>query len=365
MNCNKCGKDIADASLYCSWCGARQAAAPVHHRRCNGLGSAYKRADRAGWTAQVTLGSRLNASGKVQYVYHRKSGFRTKKEALEYVAAYNGSREKKCPALLQCWEQYESAGYTQLSNDKRTAYRIAWKRWKKLEFCKIQDITTADLQEQINSQVSTYYPAKDMRDLMSHFFKQAEIDGFVARNLAKYIVLPPKTEVIPNPFTREEQEKLWEDYAAGNWWTGYILLMIYTSMMPGEVMGCRKECVNLENHTIVGAGKKTAVRKNTAIVLADIIIPVVQCLMENTPGDKLIRINKDRFYKNFHVTIDRLQLRKDLTPYSCRHTTATALVAADIQPSVIQAVMRHAKFSSTQRYIHVTNDAALSAVNKL
>lgn len=55
----------------------------------------------------------------------------------------------------------------------------------------------------------------------------------------------------------------------------------------------------------------------------------------------------------------------DLTPYSCRHSTATALALDDIAPSVIQKVMRHAKFTTTQQYIHVDVAPMLDAVNKM
>ena len=54
-----------------------------------------------------------------------------------------------------------------------------------------------------------------------------------------------------------------------------------------------------------------------------------------------------------------------LKPYSCRHTTATALALGNIAPSVIQEVMRHTKFSTTQRYIHPDMTAAHAAVNAM
>ena len=55
---------------------------------------------------------------------------------------------------------------------------------------------------------------------------------------------------------------------------------------------------------------------------------------------------------------------RPLTPYACRHTTASALTLQDIPPSVIQEVMRHTKFTTTQRYIHIGVAPMLDAVNK-
>ena len=73
-------------------------------------------------------------------------------------------------------------------------------------------------------------------------------------------------------------------------------------------------------------------------------------------------MTKDRFYPAFHDALARCGAR-NLKPYSCRHTTATALALGNIAPSVIQEVMRHTKFSTAQRYIHPHMTAAHAAVN--
>ena len=94
------------------------------------------------------------------------------------------------------------------------------------------------------------------------------------------------------------------------------------------------------------------------------IVPVLEDLMSRTEGDKLIRINKDRFYKVFYETVEAAGCRK-LPPYSCRHTAATALAKENIPPSVIQKIMRHASFTTTQHYIHIDTDPMHQAVNRL
>ena len=73
-------------------------------------------------------------------------------------------------------------------------------------------------------------------------------------------------------------------------------------------------------------------------------------------------MTKDRFYPAFHDALARCGAR-NLKPYSCRHTTATALALGNIAPSVIQEVMRHTKFSTAQRYIHPDMTASHAAVN--
>lgn len=233
-----------------------------------------------------------------------------------------------------------------------------------LHFTRIDFLTVKDIQSVINEKAPTFYPARDIKDLTSIFFQMAMADQFVSVNLAEFLVLPDLEEKEREAFTIDEVSKLWSDYEAGNWWTGYILLMCYTGIMPGELMAALKESVNFEEKQIVGAGKKTKVRKATPIALADEIIPVIQDLFEHTPGDKIIRINKDNFYDTYYETLERAGVRR-LTPYSCRHTTATTLANANIAPSVIQKVMRHAKFTTTQKYIHIDMEPMREAVNRI
>ena len=57
--------------------------------------------------------------------------------------------------------------------------------------------------------------------------------------------------------------------------------------------------------------------------------------------------------------------RRDLNPYSCRHTTATEAVKKGVELPVVQQIMRHSKLASTQRYIHVSTEAAHKAINSL
>ncbi len=55
-----------------------------------------------------------------------------------------------------------------------------------------------------------------------------------------------------------------------------------------------------------------------------------------------------------------------MTPYSCRHTTATALaITENIAPETVRKVMRWTTTSQLKRYAHPNDSAALAAVNTL
>ena len=365
MICKKCKKDVPDGR-YCIACGADQSASKKTRPRTrpNGTGTAYKRGST--WTAQVTVGIKRDPdTGRVQQVRRTKGGFKTKREALEFCQKLaNAAMPKKHVTFGDLWEQYEKTKYRQLSTSKQCSYRTALKRIGDMIYTRIDAVTIADLQGLVDG--LTFYCAQDIKSILRHMYRIAMMQGWTSRDLSEYIVLPPKNETERTPFSDEEIRAIWRGYDGGDTWAGYILLMIYTGMMPGELLHCRKDMIHLGSHQIIGAGLKTAERKNRPIVIADFLMPVVQALIDYT-GDAplLCDTYKKAFYKKYYDCLDRCGCRK-LTPYSCRHTTATACaVGAKIAPSVIQRIMRHAQLSTTQLYIHPDESAVLDAINTL
>ena len=365
MVCVKCSEEIPEQSNFCPWCGKAQVKKQGTKKRANGTGSVYKRGNT--WVAEFRANS-YDEEGKLKYNRSRKCGFKTKTSAIEHlhVLSEEVSRHKNriAPTVAELWDRYSKGEMLKKSKSIQTKYKIAYDRWTPLKGYKIDEIVTADLQKVVADAVDTYYPAKDMRDLMSNLYKIALPDQYISSNLAPYITLPDLEPSEPEPYTTEEILAIWADYGEGNMIAGYMLLMIYSGMMPGELCNLRKDNIDWEKSQILGIGLKTKERKTTPIAIADFIVPVLADLCEKSRGDKVLTMNRWNFYTEFHETEKKIGIR-DLTPYACRHTTATALAAGNIAPSVIQKVMRHAKFTTTERYIHISSDLQREAINTI
>jgi len=58
-------------------------------------------------------------------------------------------------------------------------------------------------------------------------------------------------------------------------------------------------------------------------------------------------------------------LASDITPHVLRHTFATQLQAKAVDPTVIQELMGHSSFATTQRYLHPSHELKQDAVDRL
>ena len=339
--------------------------------RGNGQGCAYQRPGQKTWTACVTVGWRKpNDLSRPRIPIKRtKGGFKTKKEALEYcqtLLAGGYMKQKEAPRLSEYWQQYADNALLKLGKDKQSAYRTAWNKLSPIHDARVDALTVEILQQTVSSVAKSYYTQKDCRTVLKRLYERAHAEGYVHAILPDYVELVPLEEAEQIPFSPDEQQSLWKLYESGNMDAAIPLLMIYTGLMPGEAQLLKVEHIDLEARTMYGMNLKTKVRKKTPVVLADCILPVVEDLIENAmPSGNIWPRNQSAWYARYYAAIEKAGCRK-LPPYSCRHTTATALaVDANVAPQIAKRVMRWSTAKMLDRYAHPDLADALEAVNAL
>ena len=83
------------------------------------------------------------------------------------------------------------------------------------------------------------------------------------------------------------------------------------------------------------------------------------------PSGFIWKRNEDAWYADYYSALEAAGCRR-LTPYSCRHTTATALaVTKNIAPHTVKKIMRWSTTAMLDRYAHPDHKDALKAVNRL
>lgn len=337
--------------------------------RGNGQGTAYKRGQT--WTACVTIDWVLPADPNKpkRPIRRTKGGFTTKRDALAYcptLLAGGYERPAEAPRLSAYWKTYSEGDMLKLARNTQSAYRTAWNRMKSLHDIRVNTITVELLRAVVSEACKTYDTMKDCKDLLSNLFTLAAADDFAKRELPSFIVLPEHEEKERIPFNSDEQKKIWKAYDNGDMRAAVHLLMIYSGMMPGEAQKLKVENIDMKNRIIIRSGIKTKVRKKTPIVIAESILPVVQDLIDHAqPSGYIWKRNEKAWYENYYALLEETGCRR-LTPYSCRHTTATALaVDQKVAPQTIKKIMRWSTAKMLDKYAHPDTSDALAGVDMI
>ena len=369
LTCPRCSREIPDDSMLCCYCGRTIVRKPLSkiHQRPNGTGCAFQRKGQKTWTAQYTVptGWYLDDKGKRHRKYKTKGGFKTKADALNYIETLRKESDRKpCPPLSEYWNQYSEGDLLKLGPDKILAYKLAWRRMESLSYRKVDTISLKEMQECIDSQTKTYYPAKDMKQLFKKLFARAAAEKYVDKDLPEFIALPELEEGEQTPFTVEEQKALWKCYESGYRDAAIPLIMIYTGMMTGEMEKLQQSMIRWDENLIVGVSMKTKVRKKSPVFFPDDIKPLLADLYAGT--DKpIFTKHKTDIYNRYYAALAAAGTRK-LVPYSCRHTTATRLaIDKTIAPQTVKKVMRWSTSKLLDRYAHPDYNDAINAMQAL
>lgn len=363
MNCLKCKAEIPDESKFCMFCGASQEPKQKSvKKRGNGQGSVYKLSN-GNYAAVATLGYYIDENGKKKRKTVQRE-FKKKSDAIAALPTLKLIRPTVVDMSLHDLHKAYTDGkdYNALSDSQRCKLGIAWKRLAALEFVMISKITVDDLQTVIDKETSTYYPAHDMKVMLSHLYDIAIRKEIVTHKKSDYIDLPDAPKAKRECWTKEEVDALWKDYETHPF-TGYILIMCYAGLRYGELATILIENIHLDENYMIG-GIKTEAGIDREIPIHKRIKPIVESIIPSR-RKKLLEMNEDNFYDRYWETIRRTGLR-ELPPQTCRHFYFSSMTAAGIQGGIIAETGGHSSYLTTMKnYVRIPLKDKLKAVNRI
>ena len=362
MLCIKCRREIPENSVFCNFCGKKQATEKRRSRkRANKQGSVYKLSGNRAKPYAVVLPATYDSEGNKKQSYY--GYYATKTEALNALndVISKGVTDNIGLSLTQIFNEWKTLKFRELSKSAVSNYNAAFKFFEPIKDKKFKDIRAIDVQQLVDSAVElgkSRATCEKIRNLYSQLCQYAMSIDLITQNYAKFLVMPTMEKAEKEPFTREEVEKI---AAAAEYDETAMIIMIffYTGFRINELFQLTKENIHLENDIpyFIG-GMKTEAGKDRIIPIHSRILPYVKhfaqkeskYLIPNTKGGMTHyrRFKDDRYFP----LLEKLGIKRR-TPHCTRHTFATGLQAKDTKPEDIIRLMGHTDYkTTTENYIH-------------
>lgn len=361
MTCKKCGKEIPEDSIFCSYCGTRQIVKRSRRMHANGTGTVYKRGKT--WTASVTVGWKDTGNHFVP-IKRTKGGFPTKKDALDHRATLltTKSKEVKKFTFLQVYELWEASYKKNIGGSTLGCYRAAKKYYSDIFHMKFEDIGLDDLQDCVDNCPKGKRTKENMKALGSLLYKYALPRHIADMDYAHFINCGDGKKGTWAAFSLEQVEIIQK--AIGKVpFADYIYCMIYTGFRPNEMLSLTRDAYNPVDNTLIG-GLKTEAGINRIITLSPQITPIIREMIARAnpyifPKKDGTLMRDDYFREEcFYPALAALGIqqipekedRPFYVPYSCRHTFANLMKNVQGSDTDKAALMGHANPIMTKYY---------------
>lgn len=361
-------------------------------------GSIFKRTDDDRWVAMISL-----ATGKRASFYGK-----TRQEVQRKLAAAQRDQEQGLPVLSdrQTMAQYL---VTWLDSIRPTMEASTWTRHREyVQLHIVPAVGTVRLRDLSAQQVQQLYAQRLAAGLSSstvhHLhatlhkaLKDAERLGLVARNVTKLVNVPRMAETEIHPLTREQARTLLDTVDETRWEALYVMALA-TGMRLGELLGLRWADLELDTRPTalvhvraqlkrvegdwVWKEPKTK-RSRRQIALPETVIEVLRrhhsrqdaervrlgpaytdydLVFCTQTGGPLIARN---VYRNCMGLLDKAKLPR-IRFHDLRHTTATLLLSARVNPKIVSEMLGHASIAITlDIYSHVLPDMQQDAATAM
>lgn len=331
-------------------------------RRGNGDGSIIKLSGkrRRPYAVRVTVG--WSDTGKQIYKY---IGYYTgKREANAALRAYLVNpydvtvTQTTLKEIFNAWLKN-----TNLKPVTISGYKSAFNQSYNIHNLKIRDVNMSDLDNAMYNLKPSMQAS--FKNAMLHVYKYAIKNNMIEKNLAEYLEPQQPERKKRVPFTVEQIEQI---KRFNHKYTDIVVILLYSGMRINELLGMKKENVNLTGRYMVG-GLKTRAGINRVIPIHDYIYPIIKRYYNNSDKYLIEHNGRPVVYRTFMTVFwERLKeyLNTDQTPHCTRHTFVTHADNCGFDKIMLKKIVGHETRDITDDvYNHKGINDLLAEINKL
>lgn len=252
-----------------------------------------------------------------------------------------------------------SADYFKRSPSSRAGLVAAFKRCEEIHNMPMKDIRKIHLQGIIDGMASM--SEQSQRKTITVFkmsFRYCLENDLLSKDYSQFVTISEfKPASVENKFfTTEELEKVLANPCDP------VLMLLYTGVRVGELLGIRSEDIQLKERLIHVRGTKTK-NANRLVPIHHDLVPVIA---RNMGGEYLI--SEHRTYNAFTRKIFRPYLESlgiDHTPHATRHTFISMMDKCGVNPVTLKRIAGHSNESMTEHYTHKEQADLIEAIDAL
>lgn len=370
MQCRKCHAQIPDASKFCNLCGVKQDVAQNPKSRGNGQGTVYQLPNKS-WKAVYTVGYFMDAEGKKHRKIRTKAGFKTKRDAINYLPQLRQEREAKNACTLQQlydrWQPTHRAGASTMGN-----YKAAFNYFRPLWSLQVAVIDIDDLQDCVDDCPRGKRTRENMKALCGLLYKYAIPRHIADLDLGHYLIVGGGEDGSKPGIPVEDLPKIKALIGAVPY-AEYVYAQCYLGFRPAELLALDVKDYDRERRAFIG-GAKTDAGRDRVVPVSPKIQPIIDRLVANKIAGPVFcakdgsAMSTAAFRDAFYTVLDAAGIENPIverdgvkyhtyTPHSCRHTFATLMKQVQAPDKDKLELIGHTSTEMLRHYQDVDIDA--------
>lgn len=303
---------------------------------------------------------------------------RTKAEGLKMLAEYNENPYDAKAAKMtftEVYEEWSKRKYPTVSESNVHGYTAAYRSCALLYNRTFVELKLPDLQAVIDSCGKNYPTMKKIKGLFNQMYAFAVKNDICPKDYSKFVDIAQYRDRNPDKRKRDripkaDVDRIWKQQADPYW--QIVIMLIYNGLRISEFLDLRKEDVDLDGHYFYVRKSKTE-NGLRVVPIADKVYQFYVSWYNRFPDCEYLLASSDgqhfkyrNYYDSYFMALME-QLGMTYTPHFTRHTTATLLTEAGVDPTLIKKILGHSgAMTMTERvYTHPDIQALLDAINRI